>query len=82
MLLALALLALSIVYACDCDKPDLFRHHDRHLQRRDTTPIFPPILTPNEQLLVSSLENTSMRSWSNYYSEEHFDPNVQRIDYL
>jgi len=82
MLLALASIASSIVHACDCDKPDLFRHHDRHLQRRDTTPVFPPILTPNEELLVTSFDNTSTASWSSYYSKDHLAPDMQGIDYL
>ncbi|EFQ88315.1 hypothetical protein PTT_15837 [Pyrenophora teres f. teres 0-1] len=67
MLLALALFASSI-HACDCNKPNLFRHHDRHLQHRDTTPVFPPILNPNEELLVTSFDNTSIASWSSYYT--------------
>ncbi|KAI4929382.1 uncharacterized protein J4E92_005046 [Alternaria infectoria] len=68
MLFILALLYSRSVIACD--KEHHYRHHDRHIQRRDTSPIFPPRLTPNEEILVSSFENTSIASWSSYYSHK------------
>ena len=52
MLLILALLYAPSVHACD--KEHHYRHHDRHLERRDTAPVFPPTLTVNEKLLASS----------------------------
>ncbi|CAN9431760.1 putative glutamate carboxypeptidase [Alternaria tenuissima] len=65
MLLILALLYAPSVHACD--KEHHYRHHDRHLERRDTAPVFPPTLTVNEKLLASSFDNTSIASWSSYY---------------
>ena len=65
MLLILTLLSVSLAYACD--KEHHYRHHDRHLERRDTSPVFPPILATNEEILVSSFDNTSIASWSSYY---------------
>ncbi|EMD89702.1 hypothetical protein COCC4DRAFT_56324 [Bipolaris maydis ATCC 48331] len=53
-----------------CDKKHRVRHHNRHIYRRDTAPSFPPILTPQEQILVSSFDDTSMASWSSYYSHK------------
>ncbi|EMD65732.1 hypothetical protein COCSADRAFT_170206 [Bipolaris sorokiniana ND90Pr] len=68
MYFILALLLSRITQGCD--KKHHFRHHNRHLYHRDTAPIFPPILTPQEQILVSSFDNTSIASWSSYYSHK------------
>jgi hypothetical protein len=70
MLLILALLYVPSVHACD--KEHRYRHHDRHLERRDTAPVFPPTLTVNEEILASSFDNTSLASWSSYYCKNWF----------
>ncbi|KAF1940486.1 N-acetylated-alpha-linked acidic dipeptidase 2 [Clathrospora elynae] len=68
MRLTALLLTAVTVYACD--KEYHFRHHDRHLQRRDTSPVFPPLLSQNEQILVNSFQNKSISEWSYYYTHK------------
>lgn len=66
MKLSLISIAGIGVYACERDLQ--FRNLDRHLKRQDANVTFPPILDENERVLIDSFDNTSISTWSYYYS--------------
>lgn len=51
-----------------CERDLTFRNHHRHLKRADSNATFPPILDENERVLIRSFDNTSIATWSYYYS--------------
>ena len=65
----LAVLAASTVLACQHD----FHHHEQfaglqsRLEKRQA-PAFPPALDAAEALLTGSFDNTSIESWSYFYT--------------
>ncbi|KAF2712712.1 N-acetylated-alpha-linked acidic dipeptidase-like protein 2 [Pleomassaria siparia CBS 279.74] len=66
MRVILALLAAIGAQACMRERT-LGAHHDGHIKRQaDVT--FPPVLDANEQILLDSFDNTSISTWSYYYT--------------
>ncbi|KIX00289.1 uncharacterized protein Z518_10428 [Rhinocladiella mackenziei CBS 650.93] len=67
---SLTLLALSTssVLACQREHHQLrtFNPHTALLKRQETH--FPPVLDPSEAILINSFDNTSIESWSYYYT--------------
>lgn len=65
----LAVLAVSTAQACQHD----FHHHEQfaglqsRLERRQA-PAFPPALDANEAILTTAFDNTSIESWSYFYT--------------
>jgi N-acetylated-alpha-linked acidic dipeptidase len=39
------------------------------VKRQDANATFPPVLDANEQVLIDSFDNTSISTWSYYYSK-------------
>ncbi len=66
--LALLVLHAFSVRACGREyvHPRIFDPH-LGLQKRQETP-FPPVLEPNEAILLNSFDNATIESWSYYYS--------------
>ena len=63
----LLLLAAIGTQACQRDFEHLAHKHRRHVKR--TTDSAPAELDANEKILLNSFDNTSISSWSYYYSE-------------
>lgn len=60
---------LAAIGAQACQRERTFQHHPhRHVKRQSSNSTFPPVLDPNEQLLLDSFDNTSIATWSYYYS--------------
>jgi hypothetical protein len=58
-----------------------FVHHSHaHVKRQTTNSTFPPVLDTNEQILLSSFDNTSIAEWSYYYSMSHSTLNRNTTD--
>ncbi|KAF1831839.1 N-acetylated-alpha-linked acidic dipeptidase 2 [Decorospora gaudefroyi] len=74
----LAAAAAAAVHACD--KEHHFRHHERHLHVQQprsqlddigaSKRVFPPALTAHERVLIDSFDNTTVASWSRYYTHK------------
>jgi hypothetical protein len=66
------LLILAAIGAQACQRERVFNHHPhRHVKRQG---IFPPALTPDEEILMNSFDATSISEWSYYYSMLHEAP--------
>jgi N-acetylated-alpha-linked acidic dipeptidase len=58
--------AAAVVQACARER-DLFSSGKRVVRRQDAAP-FPPVLDENESVLVNSFDQTSIATWSYYYT--------------
>lgn len=64
---SLFLLAAIGVEACQRER--VFKQHAHgHIKRQVDNATFPPALDPNEQILINSFDNTSISTWSYYYT--------------
>jgi N-acetylated-alpha-linked acidic dipeptidase len=64
-----SLLLLAAIGAEACQREFAFKSDSHlHVKRQDTNATFPPVLTPNEQILIDSFDNTSISEWSYYYT--------------
>jgi N-acetylated-alpha-linked acidic dipeptidase len=64
-----SLLFLGAIGAQACQRERAFVHHSHaHVKRQNSNSTFPPVLDPNEQILLNSFDNTSISEWSYYYS--------------
>ncbi len=64
---SLLLLAAVGVEACQREHV-LKRHVHGHIKRQASNATFPPVLDSNEQILINSFDNTSISTWSYYYT--------------
>ncbi|KAH7392645.1 N-acetylated-alpha-linked acidic dipeptidase-like protein 2 [Pyrenochaeta sp. MPI-SDFR-AT-0127] len=63
------LLLLSAIGAQACQRERTFNSHShRHVKRQSGNSTFPPVLDTNEQILIDSFDNTSISTWSYYYT--------------
>ncbi|KAF2829960.1 N-acetylated-alpha-linked acidic dipeptidase-like protein 2 [Ophiobolus disseminans] len=63
------LFLLGAIGAQACMRERSFVHHSHpHVKRQSQNSTFPPILNANEQILLSSFDNTSIAEWSYYYT--------------
>jgi N-acetylated-alpha-linked acidic dipeptidase len=63
------LVALAAIGAQACQRERAFQHHPhKHVKRQS---VFPPALTPNEEILLNSFDAVSISEWSYYYSIAH-----------
>jgi N-acetylated-alpha-linked acidic dipeptidase len=63
------LLLLSAIGAQACQREFAFKSHSHsQIKRQNTNATFPPVLTPDEQILINSFDNTSISDWSYYYT--------------
>ncbi|KZM18759.1 Glutamate carboxypeptidase II [Ascochyta rabiei] len=64
-----SLLWLAAIGAEACQRERVFkRHAHAHIKRQAVNATFPPVLDPNEQVLINSFDNTSISTWSYYYT--------------
>jgi len=64
-----ALFLLGAIGAEACQRERAFVHHSHaHVKRQVSNTTFPPVLDPNEQILLNSFDNTSISEWSYYYT--------------
>ncbi|KAF1916961.1 N-acetylated-alpha-linked acidic dipeptidase-like protein 2 [Ampelomyces quisqualis] len=60
---------LGAIGAKACQRERAFAHHSHaHVKRQGSNSTFPPVLDPNEQILLNSFDNTSISEWSYYYT--------------
>lgn len=64
----LGLLAAIGVQGCMRERTLQAHTHHTHVKRQESNVTFPPILDANEQILLDSFDNTSISTWSYYYS--------------
>jgi N-acetylated-alpha-linked acidic dipeptidase len=63
------LFLLGAIGAQACVRERSFAPHSHaHVKRQTSNSTFPPVLDTNEQILLSSFDNTSLSDWSYYYS--------------
>ena len=67
-LIILATTIAAGVQACQRERSALHNHHRSNVKRRDPSVTFPPVLDANEATLVQSFDNTSISTWSYYYT--------------
>ncbi|KAF2622625.1 N-acetylated-alpha-linked acidic dipeptidase-like protein 2 [Macroventuria anomochaeta] len=64
-----SLFLLATIGAEACQRERVFKHHAHGLiKRQAANATFPPVLDPNEQILINSFDNTSISTWSYYYT--------------
>jgi N-acetylated-alpha-linked acidic dipeptidase len=64
-----SLLFLGAIGAQACQRERAFAHHSHpHVKRQISNATFPPVLEANERILLDSFDNTSISTWSYYYS--------------
>jgi N-acetylated-alpha-linked acidic dipeptidase len=64
-----SLFLLGAIGAQACQRERAFVQHSHpHVKRQLSNVAFPPALNTNEQLLLDSFDNTSISTWSYYYS--------------
>jgi len=64
-----SLFLLSAIGAHACVRERSFAPHSHaHVKRQSSNSTFPPVLDANEQILLSSFDNTSLAEWSYYYT--------------
>ncbi|KAL6711356.1 hypothetical protein ACN47E_005887 [Coniothyrium glycines] len=64
-----AILVFAAIGAQACQRERAFFHHPhRHVKRQSGNATFPPSLDANEQILINSFDNTSIATWSYYYT--------------
>jgi N-acetylated-alpha-linked acidic dipeptidase len=65
----ISLFLLAAIGAEACQRERVFKRHAHgHIKRQATNATFPPVLDPNEQILINSFDNTSISTWSYYYT--------------
>jgi N-acetylated-alpha-linked acidic dipeptidase len=69
MKLILVLIAAVGSQACQRERTFKSHAHSHAVKRQSANATFPPVLDANEQLLVDSFDNTSISTWSYYYSK-------------
>ncbi|KAF1929266.1 glutamate carboxypeptidase 2 [Didymella exigua CBS 183.55] len=61
-----SLFLLAAIGAEACQRERMFKRHAHgHVKRQAS---FPPVLDANEQILINSFDNTSISTWSYYYT--------------
>lgn len=60
-LACVAAVSLPVVFACQSEHKHVFHAHRALAKRQETT--FPPVLTQEESLLVSSIDNNTIEQW-------------------
>ncbi|KAF9698551.1 hypothetical protein EKO04_003673 [Ascochyta lentis] len=64
-----SLFLLAAIGAEACQRERVFKRHPHgHIKRQVANATFPPVLDPNEQILINSFDNTSISTWSYYYT--------------
>ncbi|KAJ4365411.1 hypothetical protein N0V95_000462 [Ascochyta clinopodiicola] len=64
-----SLFLLAAIGAEACQRERVFKRHAHdHIKRQAANATFPPVLDPNEQILINSFDNTSISTWSYYYT--------------
>jgi N-acetylated-alpha-linked acidic dipeptidase len=64
-----SLFFLGAIGAQACQRERGFVHHSHpHVKRQSSQSAFPPALDAHEQILIDSFDNTSISTWSYYYS--------------
>jgi N-acetylated-alpha-linked acidic dipeptidase len=64
-----SLFLLAAIGAEACQRERTFkRYAHSHVKRQAANATFPPVLDPNEQILINSFDNTSISTWSYYYT--------------
>lgn len=64
-----SLFLLAVIGAEACQRERVFKRHAHgHIKRQAANATFPPALDPNEQILINSFDNTSISTWSYYYT--------------
>ncbi|KAF2737623.1 N-acetylated-alpha-linked acidic dipeptidase-like protein 2 [Polyplosphaeria fusca] len=63
----LILILCASIGAHACQRERVFRQH-AHPTKRQAPVTFPPVLDTNEKILVDSFDNTSISTWSYYYT--------------
>jgi N-acetylated-alpha-linked acidic dipeptidase len=64
-----SLLLLAVIGAEACQRERVFKRHAHgHIKRQAVNATFPPVLDANEQILINSFDNTSISTWSYYYT--------------
>ncbi|KAF2464932.1 glutamate carboxypeptidase 2 [Lindgomyces ingoldianus] len=66
MKLILVLIATFGAHACQRERTLNYPH--KHVKRQANNVTFPPVLDRNEQILIDSFDNTSISTWSYYYT--------------
>jgi N-acetylated-alpha-linked acidic dipeptidase len=61
-----SLFLLAAIGAEACQRERVFKEHAHGHVKRQTA--FPPTLDANEQILMNSFDNTSISTWSYYYT--------------
>ncbi|KAF1963063.1 N-acetylated-alpha-linked acidic dipeptidase-like protein 2 [Byssothecium circinans] len=64
----LILVLIGAIGAQACQRDLTLTHAHRHVKRQNKNATFPPVLDANEQVLISSFDNTSISQWSYYYT--------------
>ncbi|KAF1997684.1 N-acetylated-alpha-linked acidic dipeptidase-like protein 2 [Amniculicola lignicola CBS 123094] len=63
-----ATLLLAVIGVQACQRERSFPATHRHVKRQSENATFPPELDANEKILVDSFDNTSISTWSYYYT--------------
>ncbi|PSN68829.1 N-acetylated-alpha-linked acidic dipeptidase-like protein 2 [Corynespora cassiicola Philippines] len=63
-----ALVLFAAIGAQACQRERSFKAPHSHVKRQSSNVTFPPVLDPNEQILLDSFDNTSIATWSYYYT--------------
>jgi N-acetylated-alpha-linked acidic dipeptidase len=73
MKLLLGLIAAIGAQACMRERTLQAHTHHNYVKRQESNATFPPVLDANEQILLDSFDNTSISTWSYYYSTLTFE---------
>ncbi|KAF2873054.1 glutamate carboxypeptidase 2 [Massariosphaeria phaeospora] len=68
MQLIIVLIAAIGAQACQRERSLKSHWHQSHAKRQASNATFPPVLDANEQILLDSFDNTSISTWSYYYT--------------
>lgn len=64
------LFLIAAIGAQACQRERTFQHHHHaYVKRQNNNATFPPVLDANEKILLDSFDNTSISTWSYYYSK-------------
>ncbi|KAF2258650.1 N-acetylated-alpha-linked acidic dipeptidase-like protein 2 [Lojkania enalia] len=64
----LIVVLIAAIGAQACQRERTFKTHHSHVKRQVSNVTFPPVLNSDEQILVNSFDNTSISTWSYYYT--------------
>lgn len=59
---------LSAIGAQACMRERSFVYHNHDHVKRQSNAAFPPVLDANERILIDSFDNSSISTWSYYYT--------------